>query len=125
MIELTAFEPRLLAGPDPRLGAEPYQDHVRRLGPLPPAAGLVDVGRELARTNDELADAQKHVRRLEGQLASDFGKRAPAEVVGREDVLHPCVRGDHGAARIGLRADVVERLVPHEHELVRGGDLFQ
>jgi NADH:ubiquinone oxidoreductase subunit F (NADH-binding) len=42
MIELIAFEPRLLAGPDPRLGAEPFQDHVRRLGPLPPTAGLVE-----------------------------------------------------------------------------------
>ncbi len=42
MIELTSAEPRLLAGPDPRLGAEPYQDHVRRLGPLPPTQGLIE-----------------------------------------------------------------------------------
>jgi valyl-tRNA synthetase len=51
---------------------------------LIPAEGLFDAGRELGRTNEELAEAQKHVRRLEGQLASDFGKRAPAEVVERE-----------------------------------------
>ena len=42
MIKLTTSEPRLLAGPDPRLGAEPYQDHVRRLGPLPATVGLVE-----------------------------------------------------------------------------------
>jgi NADH:ubiquinone oxidoreductase subunit F (NADH-binding) len=42
LIELTSSEPRLLAGPDPRLGAEPYQQHVHRLGALPPAEGLID-----------------------------------------------------------------------------------
>jgi NADH:ubiquinone oxidoreductase subunit F (NADH-binding) len=42
VIQLAASEPRLLAGPDPRLGVESYTDHLRRLGPLPPAAGLVE-----------------------------------------------------------------------------------
>jgi NADH:ubiquinone oxidoreductase subunit F (NADH-binding) len=42
LIEMTASEPRLLAGPDPRLGAEPYPAHLRRLGPLPPPAGLIE-----------------------------------------------------------------------------------
>jgi NADH:ubiquinone oxidoreductase subunit F (NADH-binding) len=42
MIEMTSFEPRLLAGPDPRLGAEPYQAHLRRVGPLPPPVGLIE-----------------------------------------------------------------------------------
>lgn len=42
MIELAHSEARLLAGPDPRHGAEPYQEHIRRLGPLPSASGLVD-----------------------------------------------------------------------------------
>jgi NADH:ubiquinone oxidoreductase subunit F (NADH-binding) len=42
MIELRTFEPRLLAGPDPRLGAEPYSSHVRRLGSLPTAEGLIE-----------------------------------------------------------------------------------
>jgi NADH:ubiquinone oxidoreductase subunit F (NADH-binding) len=41
VIEMTASEPRLLAGHDPRRGAEPYQDHLRRLGPLPPPEGLI------------------------------------------------------------------------------------
>jgi NADH:ubiquinone oxidoreductase subunit F (NADH-binding) len=42
VIEMTASEPRLLAGPDPRLGAEPYEAHLRRLGPLPAPAGLIE-----------------------------------------------------------------------------------
>ena len=43
MIELTTSEPRLLAGPDPGLGPEPYQAHLRRLGTLPGPVGLIDV----------------------------------------------------------------------------------
>jgi NADH:ubiquinone oxidoreductase subunit F (NADH-binding) len=42
MIELTTSEPGLLAGPDPRLGAEPYAAHLRRLGPLPQTVGLIE-----------------------------------------------------------------------------------
>jgi NADH:ubiquinone oxidoreductase subunit F (NADH-binding) len=42
VIEMTASEPRLLAGPDPRLGAEPRRSHLRRLGPLPPPMGLIE-----------------------------------------------------------------------------------
>jgi NADH:ubiquinone oxidoreductase subunit F (NADH-binding) len=42
VIEKTASEPRLLAGPDPRLGAEPYRSHLRRLGPLRPPMGLIE-----------------------------------------------------------------------------------
>jgi NADH:ubiquinone oxidoreductase subunit F (NADH-binding) len=34
--------PTLLAGPDPRAGAESLAEHERRLGPLPPAGQLVD-----------------------------------------------------------------------------------
>lgn len=42
MIDPATSEPRLLAGPDPRQGAEPYPDHLRRLGPIPGTDGLVE-----------------------------------------------------------------------------------
>ncbi len=42
MSDVLISPPRLLAGPDPRLGAESYVEHLRRLGPLPAAAGLVE-----------------------------------------------------------------------------------
>jgi NADH:ubiquinone oxidoreductase subunit F (NADH-binding) len=43
MIAMTEFEPRLLAGPDPRAGAEPYAEHLHRQGPLPSEGGLVEM----------------------------------------------------------------------------------
>jgi valyl-tRNA synthetase len=51
---------------------------------LIPAAGLFDVQSELARTRTELADADKHVKRLENLLGSEFARKAPGETVERE-----------------------------------------
>ncbi len=51
---------------------------------LIPAEGLFDVEAELARTDQEHADAQKHAQRLSNLLASDFSRRAPPAKVERE-----------------------------------------
>jgi valyl-tRNA synthetase len=51
---------------------------------LIPAEGLFDVQAELGRAERELAEAHKHVQRLEHQLASDFSRKAPPEAVQRE-----------------------------------------
>ncbi len=51
---------------------------------LIPAEGLFDVHTELDRANQELAETNKQVQRLETQLASDFSRRAPPETVERE-----------------------------------------
>ena len=51
---------------------------------LIPAEGLFDPAAELARTDEELADADKQVQRLEGLLGSDFSRKAPPETVERE-----------------------------------------
>jgi valyl-tRNA synthetase len=51
---------------------------------LIPAEGLFDVQTELGRTLQELAESDKQVQRLEGLLASDFSRKAPAETVERE-----------------------------------------
>ncbi len=48
---------------------------------LIPAAGLFDVQTERKRAEAELADAEKHVRRLEGRLAGDFSRKAPPDIV--------------------------------------------
>jgi valyl-tRNA synthetase len=51
---------------------------------LIPAEGLFDVQTELDRAKLELAESTKQVQRLEGQLASDFSRKAPPETVERE-----------------------------------------
>ncbi|HLZ27651.1 MAG TPA: valine--tRNA ligase [Chloroflexota bacterium] len=51
---------------------------------LIPAEGLFDVAAELARTEQEVADARKQVQRLESLLGSDFAHKAPPETVARE-----------------------------------------
>lgn len=51
---------------------------------LVPAEGLFDAAAELARTDQEHADAQKQVQRLTNLLASDFSRRAPPDKVTRE-----------------------------------------
>jgi len=51
---------------------------------LIPAEGLFDVEAELARTDQELSNAQKQLQRLEGLLGSDFSSKAPPETVAHE-----------------------------------------
>jgi valyl-tRNA synthetase len=49
-----------------------------------PAEGLFNVDTERQRAERELADASKHVQRLEQLLASDFAQKASPETVERE-----------------------------------------
>ena len=49
-----------------------------------PLSGLTDPAEERARLERELADARAQIQRLEGLLASDFAKKAPAAVVEKE-----------------------------------------
>jgi valyl-tRNA synthetase len=47
-------------------------------------AGAVDTPAEHARLERELAEAQSQVERLEKLLASEFVRKAPAQVVAKE-----------------------------------------
>ncbi len=49
-----------------------------------PLADIVDPEEEKARLTKELAEVESHISRLEGLLASDFGKKAPPAVVAKE-----------------------------------------
>jgi valyl-tRNA synthetase len=49
-----------------------------------PLAGMVDTAGERARLEKELADIQAQIDRLEKLLASDFARKAPAQVVQKE-----------------------------------------
>jgi valyl-tRNA synthetase len=49
-----------------------------------PLAEMVDPAEERARLQSELAEAQSQIERLEKLLASDFGEKAPKEVVEKE-----------------------------------------
>jgi valyl-tRNA synthetase len=49
-----------------------------------PLAGLVDLDEQRLRLEKELADTQAQIDRLEQLLASDFAKKAPAQVVQKE-----------------------------------------
>jgi valyl-tRNA synthetase len=51
---------------------------------LIPAEGLFDVQQESARTEQEVAESQQQVQRLEKMLDSDFGQKAPPEAIQRE-----------------------------------------
>ncbi len=46
-----------------------------------PLAGLIDIEKEKARLAKELTQLQGNIARAENQLAGDFGKKAPKEVV--------------------------------------------
>jgi valyl-tRNA synthetase len=46
-----------------------------------PLAGMIDVEKEKARLAKEIANVTGAIQRAEGQLASDFSKKAPKEVV--------------------------------------------
>lgn len=67
---------------------EKPQKHVALVaGPLEiylPLAELMDEQEERARLEKELAEAEAHIRRLEGLLASEFSQKAPAAVVEKE-----------------------------------------
>jgi valyl-tRNA synthetase len=49
-----------------------------------PMAGLVDMDKQRLRLEKELADTQSQIDRLEKLLASDFARKAPAQVVQKE-----------------------------------------
>jgi valyl-tRNA synthetase len=49
-----------------------------------PMAGLVDMDEQRLRLEKELADTQSQIDRLEKLLASDFARKAPAQVVQKE-----------------------------------------
>jgi valyl-tRNA synthetase len=49
-----------------------------------PLAGLVDLDAERERLSGKLADLQARIERSRGLLASDFAKKAPADIVQRE-----------------------------------------
>lgn len=49
-----------------------------------PLAGMIDLAKERARISGELDKARADASRTESKLASDFGQRAPAPVVQRE-----------------------------------------
>jgi valyl-tRNA synthetase len=49
-----------------------------------PLSGLSDPAEERARLERELAETSAQIQRLEGLLASDFAKKAPAAVVEKE-----------------------------------------
>ena len=49
-----------------------------------PLADMVDSEEEKARLAKELADVESHIDRLEKLLGSDFGKKAPPQVVAKE-----------------------------------------
>lgn len=51
---------------------------------LIPAAGLFDVGTEMKRAENELANAQQQVGRLERNLSGEFARKAPPETVQAE-----------------------------------------
>jgi valyl-tRNA synthetase len=75
---------------------------------LIPAEGLFDVQSELGRAEQELAEATKHVNRLEGLLGSEFARKAPPEVVerNRESLMEQQVR----LATLERRRDTLTRL---------------
>ncbi len=49
-----------------------------------PLAGLVDLAAEKQRLSDELASHEQQINKSEALLNSDFGKRAPANVIEKE-----------------------------------------
>ncbi|MCA9941268.1 MAG: valine--tRNA ligase, partial [Anaerolineales bacterium] len=66
-----------------------------------PLAGMVDLEKEQARLQAELADADKEIARLRKLLSGPFAQRAPADVVQRERDKLAQIEASH--ARIGER----------------------
>lgn len=67
-----------------------------------PLAGMVDLAKERARVQGELEKAREEAARTEAKLGGEFGKRAPAAIVQREQ---------------SKLAATLERIVKLEHQL--------
>ena len=85
-----------------------------------PLAGMIDVEKEKARLAKEIANVTGAIQRAEGQLASDFSKKAPKEVV--QKMRDTLTANQERAAKLdaqlaGLEGRVIEEPKPAKDAL--------
>jgi valyl-tRNA synthetase len=92
-----------------QLAQKPEQSMSLLAGPVEiylPLAGLLDIGKELERLNNEIAQAQQEIARIQGKLANEsFVTKARPEVVAKE------------REKLAIQKDRVSKLQARRREL--------